>query len=684
MRLALNVSPNIHILRAARLHMLFLAVSILLFILAGCAPAVQVTTTPEAEPPTQAPATIAPTSAPTGTSAPGSTSAPTATPDTRLKPEQWQEWPAVPERVSAHLAEIYRQGQSLGNDPTHFSKLGDCQSIREALLGMFEKGKPYNLPAGEEALLKATIEQFAGSFNRDGQAVQGGFNAASVLSPLWANPDVCRPGETPLDCELRSYKPSFLIVSLEIAWPGRTIETYEKYMRQIIERALEKGVVPILVTKADNVEGDDSINLATARLAYEYDLPLVNWWLDAQSMPNRGFDPARDDGFHISMEAWTERSLQVLKTLALTWKAAASADAVEAAPQATATIQASPQPPADLQVLTLPTSQAAAPGVAQSTGQVYFGLAKRVEETELPLGVYRLDPATGVKTELFGEGYNLQAVSPDGARMLVNKGGELYLAGIDAAGPVLLTSSFYANGRQGAAWSPDGKALVFIAAQAGGNVLVYYPLDGGGWQKLTTANDNPVELYRPASNGYIFLDANGQAKRLTAPGLPGEMLDGKIKPAASPDGAYLAYTVARAGDKTGLVIAAADGSRETTMENIGDHIIDYAWSEDGKALSILTLVQSDYSGQWYDLRNMVVTPADMGTRILPAVSGLNARAVWAPDGSGLLFASTVGVDGQYEVRIGRYEFSGGAMTDLTEAAELKGEDFLLVTNIFRR
>jgi hypothetical protein len=601
------------------------------------------------------------------------------TPDNRLKPEAWREWPVVPEQIPVHLAEIYRKGQELGNDPARFSKVGDCQSIQEALLGMFEKGKPYRLKTDEKGL-EETIAHFAGSFARDGQAVQGGYNAASILSPLWANPDVCRPGETPLDCELRVHRPSYMIISLEIAFPGRTTEAFEKYMRRIIERALEKGVIPILVTKADNVEGDHSINLATARLAYEFDIPLVNWWLHAQGMPNKGFDPERDDGFHISMEAWTERSLLVLKTLDSTWKATTGqvlAEPIETAP----TWEDTPAAPEQLEVLALPGGQNFPAGSGGPANQAYFGLAKRSGETETALGVYRLDMQTGVKTQLLGEGFNLQAVSPDGAQLLVSRGGDLYLAGSDGSGAILLTSSFFSEGRKGGAWATDGDGLVFIARQAGRNLLVHYPLDGSGWQKLTTADDYPVELFSAPAGSYLFLDRDGTVKMVRAPGLPGMPVEEASRIVYSPDGRYLATTVKREGNKTGLVIAAADGSRETPIENIGDHIIDTSWSPDGASLAVLTLMVSEYSGQWYDLRNLVITPADMGTRILPAISGLNAQAAWAPDGSGILFTSTIEKNGRYAIQVYLYSFAGRAMIDLTDQAGLLDEDFILVTNI---
>ena len=116
------------------------------------------------------------------------------------------------------------------------------------------------------------------------------------------------------------HNPSFAIISLELWWLGRTTERYEDYLRQILDLLIEEGVVPILATKADNVEGDHSLNYTTAKLAYEYDLPLWNFWRAAQKLPNQGMDPYRDDGFHISYEAWTERSFTALRTLDVMWR----------------------------------------------------------------------------------------------------------------------------------------------------------------------------------------------------------------------------------------------------------------------------------------------------------------------------------------------------------------------------
>ena len=208
-------------------------------------------------------------------------------------------------------------GQAMGNDPTRFSKLGDCHSITAVFLALYDRPGSYGIPSGREYLFE-TIRQFAGSWSRESMAVKAGLNDAAALSPLWADQKYCESGETPLECELRLNKPSFLIISLEAPWNGRTPEVYENYLRQILDITIAHGVVPILATKADNLEGDHSINLTTARLAYEYDLPLWNFWRSVQDLKDGGIDLARDN-FHLTIEAWDRRSYTALVALNSVW-----------------------------------------------------------------------------------------------------------------------------------------------------------------------------------------------------------------------------------------------------------------------------------------------------------------------------------------------------------------------------
>jgi hypothetical protein len=158
--------------------------------------------------------------------------------------------------------------------------------------------------------------------------VKDGFNVAAVLSPLRADPKQCEKGETPLACEIRLNHPSVILVSMETNFNLQTATKYGGYMRQIVEYSISQGVVPILATKADNLEGDHSINAEIAEIANEYDIPLWNFWAAVHNLPNQGFDPSLNDGFHLSLgknyyfddpknmkHAWPVRNLTALQAL---------------------------------------------------------------------------------------------------------------------------------------------------------------------------------------------------------------------------------------------------------------------------------------------------------------------------------------------------------------------------------
>jgi hypothetical protein len=255
--------------------------------------------------------------------APAPTAASTPTPRPPLAKDAWMQMPAVPVGISNSMREVYQRGLEMGNDPKRFSVIGDCQNVSSYFLSVFEKPGEFSL--GEEyAYLQPAIDYYQGSFSRQSLAVKGGFNVAAILSPLRADPKSCNKNESPLDCELRVWKPSVVFVSMETWWSEKPAEEYDKYMRHVIERILEKGAVPIIATKADNLEGDYSINATIAQIAYEYDIPLWNYWAAIQPLPNHGL---WEDGFHLTFarnffddplrmkNAWPWRNLTALQTL---------------------------------------------------------------------------------------------------------------------------------------------------------------------------------------------------------------------------------------------------------------------------------------------------------------------------------------------------------------------------------
>jgi hypothetical protein len=308
-------------------YRLFLLTVILAAVLAACAPGATAMQTGAAvvsqaasQTPFQIASEVASATAVEDTAEPTTEPTPdfTPTPDTRPLPSAWRSWPIVP-TLSPWLVDVYAAGLAQGNDPQRFSKAGDCQNIPEAFLGFYDVEGRYYF-AADEQYLHETRDYFAGSWGHAGQAVDGGFNFPAIFTPLRADPELCDPNETPLACEIRTYQPAFIIISMEFVYEGRTADNYEQYLRQAVDYALAHNVVPILITKADNVEGDHALNLATAQVAYDYDLPLINWWRAAQPLEGHGIDWERDaglrpEGFHITAEAWTERSYWTLVTL---------------------------------------------------------------------------------------------------------------------------------------------------------------------------------------------------------------------------------------------------------------------------------------------------------------------------------------------------------------------------------
>lgn len=236
-------------------------------------------------------------------------------------PSDWMQLPVIPE-ISQNAIQIYQHGLELGNRPNAFSKVGDCGSTPSWFLGDFDRGSRfYNL--GKYTYLKKAIDYYHGSFDRTSLAALAGFNTSSVLTPLWSNKNYCGMDESPLECEYRIQRPVIALITLG-ANDVFHMDSFESQMRKIIEISIQHGIIPVLATKPDNVEGDHRINQIIAALAKEYDIPLWNYWLAVQPLPNHGL---QEDGVHITfasndfsnplnLEAgWPIRNLTALQVL---------------------------------------------------------------------------------------------------------------------------------------------------------------------------------------------------------------------------------------------------------------------------------------------------------------------------------------------------------------------------------
>jgi hypothetical protein len=228
------------------------------------------------------------------------------------------EYPIIPE-FSDHALTVYREGLDRGNNPHAFTKMGDCMTDDPNFLLPIGEGE-YDLV--DYVDLQPAIDQFIdgdwNSFARASQAAEGGFNAASILDTMWANPEFCEAGETPLSCEFRLSLPSVALMMFgtnDVYYLNA--EQFDFFLRSIIAETLRYGTLPIVSTFPYRAEFPDQsvlFNQIIIKAAEDYDIPLINLALALEPLPDMGVD-AEDTTHMTSPEDgqaayFTEENLQ--------------------------------------------------------------------------------------------------------------------------------------------------------------------------------------------------------------------------------------------------------------------------------------------------------------------------------------------------------------------------------------
>jgi hypothetical protein len=214
------------------------------------------------------------------------------------------DYPVLPE-ISDHAKELYQAAIAAGRNPQVFSKVGNCMTASPDYLAPVSNGSKVDL--GEYASLQPTIDYFQAvtvreeegvnldSFSVPSQSAASGFTAAGPLDPIWSNPKYCQSGETPLACEYRINNPSMVLILFgtnDVQY--LEADAFEGYMRDMIDATIAANVVPVLITfppLPDRLDKTEQYNLILARLAVEYDIPLVNLWKALVDKPGYGVDP---------------------------------------------------------------------------------------------------------------------------------------------------------------------------------------------------------------------------------------------------------------------------------------------------------------------------------------------------------------------------------------------------------
>lgn len=227
-----------------------------------------------------------------------------------LTVDDWRDFPIIPE-FSPNTWQILLAAVKNGQLDIHtFVKVGDCHMESGIFLSGYVEGS-YRIPEG----LENTVDWYSQSMRTDNITAVSGYGINTVLDPAYAfikGHEQCLINETPLDCELRTKRPSIVLIAMGTNWIPNGEESFEKHLRVVVSRVLETGALPVLATKTDNLEGNWKINRAIAQVSIDYDIPLVNIWGAMQNLPNKGL---RSDGFHLDGNGWLRNSSTWLKTL---------------------------------------------------------------------------------------------------------------------------------------------------------------------------------------------------------------------------------------------------------------------------------------------------------------------------------------------------------------------------------
>ncbi|MEP7284365.1 MAG: GDSL-type esterase/lipase family protein [Chloroflexota bacterium] len=244
--------------------------------------------------------------------------------------------------VTAHARQIYLHGQSLGNHPNVFSRVGDSISFSPYFLTPIGQGS-YQL--GAYGSLSGVIGYFSqgnartgNSFANQSLAAGGGWNSNTLLIPGYSAPQLCGK-DSPLVCEYKLVKPAvaLIMVGTNDSGSGST-DQFAGNLRQIVQTSIDMGVVPVISTippkRIDQAQTDrvNAFNAVIHAVAQQYDIPLWDYWAAMQNAPNMGMS---SDGLHPSVPpdkascnfttdnlqyGYTIRNLTALQALDVIWR----------------------------------------------------------------------------------------------------------------------------------------------------------------------------------------------------------------------------------------------------------------------------------------------------------------------------------------------------------------------------
>jgi hypothetical protein len=230
----------------------------------------------------------------------------------KRKPAPLPSWISVPPGAYKQFAALLKKGRP----GTIFTVAGDCNSEPDAYIRRLANGA---FDASKHPQYADVVRRFEASFLRRSYAASGSFSAQSMFDPSWTDPDICF-GEGPLVCEVWRSSASIIFLSLgtgdQFDW-----KNFDAHYTRVITTALERGALPVLMTKADDLETrqhgapPEAINGVIRRIAAEKQLPLIDFAVVAKGLPNNGLRDEGNTDFHLNEQGSDTRILATLQVL---------------------------------------------------------------------------------------------------------------------------------------------------------------------------------------------------------------------------------------------------------------------------------------------------------------------------------------------------------------------------------
>jgi hypothetical protein len=232
---------------------------------------------------------------------------------------EWEELPVVPAlgpAVLGHLEKVASRGETYGNSPGVFAKIGDSITASPSFLRALACRRP-RLGAWSE--LRGTLEFFSqtsvprggeealcpvsNSYSRLGVAAVGGWRAVDALSPRESFPE-CQ-GLPAVSCELQLLRPSVALIMFGTNdLEDFTAVRFRRDLARLARLVSSAGTIPVISTIPPRAQPRFSrrvarFNAEIAALAENRALPLWNFWrqMAGPGVPGSGLSR---DGVHPS------------------------------------------------------------------------------------------------------------------------------------------------------------------------------------------------------------------------------------------------------------------------------------------------------------------------------------------------------------------------------------------------